>query len=552
MAFSMKDKLNIDVDLLDGLSSGAFQPLGNELTALQALADTAGYVYKTGNGAYAIQTPAAGVSVADLSSTAETLGGSAVVGVATTAARSDHKHAITDISGADILAKLLTVDGGAEGLNADTLDGYHETSFFKKNGGTITGDVVISHDSPYLFLNRPGVTPAYAGLEVQDDGTPVGSLDYDFTSGDWLTKKGASRYKIWDAENDGAGSGLDADLLDGLQASAFQPVGNELTALQALADTAGFLKKTGDGAYTIDTGTYLPTSQVKDTDYDDSTWQVDLTGVPSRHAVNTAIHSISTHPAVNLGTTNGLSLDIQTLSLQLASGSQPGALSAANWTTFNNKEPAIASKLTAFNKNYGVTATDVKVNGTQGVGSVDAVARIDHVHPVDTSRQAADATLTSLAAVAATAANDFMVATGTDAWTKKTLAETKTILGIDTATYQVMTQLTGKTINTNWGAFVHGVTLVDGAAYMLRLKVTGTVTTTIIQGVGMFVQNAGSPGAAGSNEIALNCTSAGVSGDKKVFLRQVHTGTGAWTFEIAADSDLGAAAKIDATFVRMV
>lgn len=54
-----------------------------------------------------------------------------------------------------------------------------------------------------------------------------------------------------------------------------------------------------------------------------------------------------------------------------------------------SREPAIGSKKTAFNKDYGATATDVKMNGTQAVGSVDAIARIDHVHPVDTSREPA-------------------------------------------------------------------------------------------------------------------------------------------------------------------
>jgi hypothetical protein len=49
-------------------------------------------------------------------------------------------------------------------------------------------------------------------------------------------------------------------------------------------------------------------------------------------------------------------------------------------------EPAIGAKGTAFNKNYGATATDVKINGTQAVGTTDAIARIDHVHPTDTSR----------------------------------------------------------------------------------------------------------------------------------------------------------------------
>lgn len=37
-----------------------------------------------------------------------------------------------------------------------------------------------------------------------------------------------------------------------------QPLGNELTALQNLSDSAGFLKKLGDGNYLIDNNNYLP------------------------------------------------------------------------------------------------------------------------------------------------------------------------------------------------------------------------------------------------------------------------------------------------------
>jgi hypothetical protein len=36
-----------------------------------------------------------------------------------------------------------------------------------------------------------------------------------------------------------------------------QPLGNELTALQSLSDTPGFLKKTGNGTYSIDVSNYL-------------------------------------------------------------------------------------------------------------------------------------------------------------------------------------------------------------------------------------------------------------------------------------------------------
>lgn len=54
-------------------------------------------------------------------------------------------------------------------------------------------------------------------------------------------------------------------------------------------------------------------------------------------------------------------------------------------TFLSAKEPTI-TKNTAFNKNYSTTPTDIKVNGTQSLGSLDTLPRADHVHPVDTSR----------------------------------------------------------------------------------------------------------------------------------------------------------------------
>jgi hypothetical protein len=54
----------------------------------------------------------------------------------------------------------------------------------------------------------------------------------------------------------------------------------------------------------------------------------------------------SSHDPVTIGTANGLSLSTQALSLQLSSGSQNGALSSTDWTTFNSKEPAITSGTT--------------------------------------------------------------------------------------------------------------------------------------------------------------------------------------------------------------
>jgi hypothetical protein len=62
---------------------------------------------------------------------------------------------------------------------------------------------------------------------------------------------------------------------------------------------------------------------------------------------NVAANTAARHNAVTLGTANGLSLSTQQLSLQLASGSQNGALSSTDWTTFNSKENAITAGTTA-------------------------------------------------------------------------------------------------------------------------------------------------------------------------------------------------------------
>lgn len=61
----------------------------------------------------------------------------------------------------------------------------------------------------------------------------------------------------------------------------------------------------------------------------------------------------------------------------------------AEKTAWNGKQDSITAK-TAFNKDFEATATNIKMNGTQAVGSEDSVARGDHIHPVDTSRASAE------------------------------------------------------------------------------------------------------------------------------------------------------------------
>ena len=113
--------------------------------------------------------------------------------------------------------------------------------------------------------------------------------------------------------------------------SAWQKVDNTDAVSSVFGRTGNVIAANGD----------YNTSQV--------TENTNLYFTQARVSANTdvAANTAARHNAVTLGTANGLSLSTQQLSLQLASGSQNGALSSTDWTTFNNKENAITAGTTA-------------------------------------------------------------------------------------------------------------------------------------------------------------------------------------------------------------
>ena len=125
--------------------------------------------------------------------------------------------------------RVLTTndEGSGNGLDADTVDGLQASSLLRSNAndtftGTITGAT--------LHLGGSQITSSAAVLQVngfmrtgsvyihQGGGSPnTTSKELANASGELLWEN----QKVWNAGNDGAGSGLDADLLDGSQKSAF-------------------------------------------------------------------------------------------------------------------------------------------------------------------------------------------------------------------------------------------------------------------------------------------------------------------------------------------
>ena len=142
----------------------------------------------------------------------------------------------------------------ADGGNAATLDGIDSSQFVRSDANDSLGGlydftnagnypITISStnnaklllsgsSSPYIRFREGSTDKAfiqwhssgYLQLRNSEDGSGIQIKDdIRFTTDDFSS----TSYKMWHAGNDGSGSGLDADTLDGVQASGFVAVGGD-------------------------------------------------------------------------------------------------------------------------------------------------------------------------------------------------------------------------------------------------------------------------------------------------------------------------------------
>lgn len=194
-----------------------------------------------------------------------------------------HTHTISDIT--DLSS--ASVNYASSAGNADTVDGYHASDFIKTSGGSITGGSLYVDANPLVIgsttkrVSGEGIElhggTSSAFLSVQDGNGRIqlkwnatrgtgetylvsnenaGMWEFDpaspgsdlfrvryaekGTAGDAITwtdvlKVGTSTFeymghKVWHEGNDGSGSGLDADTVDGKHASDFAAASHTHTA----------------------------------------------------------------------------------------------------------------------------------------------------------------------------------------------------------------------------------------------------------------------------------------------------------------------------------
>jgi hypothetical protein len=142
--------------------------------------------------------------------------------------------AASSYTASDVLSKILTVDGTGSGLDADLLDGLNSSQFLRSDTSDVFNGLLQMYNDAGIDITNTG---QINGLQVYQPTSGADALmtfqvagdfavhfglsgdDNQLSVGGWSL--GANKYKIWHEGNDGTGSGLDADLLDGQHGTAF-------------------------------------------------------------------------------------------------------------------------------------------------------------------------------------------------------------------------------------------------------------------------------------------------------------------------------------------
>jgi len=149
----------------------------------------------------------------------------------------------TTFGNVNIGTSTFTGNGsGLTNVDADTLDGVDGSNYLRSNtADTMTGLLTMSHagdemirlqdtsatGNPYISWYQSSTRRAYMQYRDSDDSLYIKNegantaLELDNGTSGLIFQNGSTNYTVWHSGNDGAGSGLDADQLDGLSSGSF-------------------------------------------------------------------------------------------------------------------------------------------------------------------------------------------------------------------------------------------------------------------------------------------------------------------------------------------
>lgn len=377
-------------------------------------------------------------------------------------------------------------------------------------GSNIT--ITLPAGETYLGSNTITLTPSIM-LTITKRGTVwVNSSGNAITADKWKT---ARNITISDADgtNTGAAVSVDGSENETLKLPATIKAtlsGNATTATTATTATNA-LACSGNSA----TATKLATARtINGVSFDGSAniTVADSTKAPTSHASSAITYGVSSEDnyghakaSAVAGTANGTA----------SKGTTPTVFAQSDHVhpTDNTREPTF-TKNTAFNKNFETTASNIKANGTQAVGTSSNVPRADHVHPLQTSVSGNAGTATKLATARKINGVDF---DGTaDVYDTYSTTETRIGTWIDGKPIYRKVVDFGALPNNSNKSVEHGITnlktvtsiigVANSSSYRLCLPYLGSASVFIDMDNNVITIAAGSDRSAYSARIIIEYT----------------------------------------------
>jgi microcystin-dependent protein len=218
----------LDADLLDGISSASFlrSDTSDSITSGSLTLDAGNITINNGtnlqinlqasDGAIEITRAAGGAYIDFKNTTAEDYD-----------ARLQESGGSINLNGNRILT--IADEGSGNGLDADTLDGVEGASYLRSDASdTYTGQLDITSGQNIRFghANQSDANDGKIGAGLFTSGLNIVGTQTVAAAGRRISiygtmYDGSSSNKYWHAGIDGAGSGLDADTLDGVEGASY-------------------------------------------------------------------------------------------------------------------------------------------------------------------------------------------------------------------------------------------------------------------------------------------------------------------------------------------
>lgn len=181
----------------------------------------------------------------------------------------DFSEIIGTVSNAQLAHSSITINGTIANLGSSVTISTDDSTKLPLSGGTITGNLTVTGNCDFtndvvnvshLYVIQNG----YIQM-VDKNGSNTTRIGFDANnafkfyadSRAILFAGGSMKFNnndIWHAGNDGTGSGLDADLLDGQHGSYYAKASDVPTNTNQLTNGAGFITSSGSCAYATSAG----------------------------------------------------------------------------------------------------------------------------------------------------------------------------------------------------------------------------------------------------------------------------------------------------------